>query len=348
MRLLELCVEISCNNHNLLDEESHIGSRIVLPEYSLYIEDKKTFPLSQDEQIFALCWVIQDNKLWGTIKPSAVSFSYMTTFNEGSRTQMHTHDYLELAYIVSGTFHQRILGKDIVFRQGDLCLVDMNCLHQDCLDPNPACIIFIGIAGEMFNSIMPSQVADERIISFLQTALLKQKKLWQYLHFKPTEDSNKKMEGYFYDLLKELIHHDMASTHICRGLLMRIFKLLGSGYDISLSSEMKKKMNWLLYEEIISYINIHFRDVSIKQLSEHFHFHEDYFNRMLKSKTGMTYTQYVQNLRLREAERLLLHTDLTIDEVAAKVGYQNKGYFYKIFVERNNITPAKYRKEILK
>ena len=84
-----------------------------------------------------------------------------------------------------------------------------------------------------------------------------------------------------------------------------------------------------------------------RSLSEHFHFHEDYFNRMIKSKTGMTYTQYVQNLRLKEAEKLLLHTDLTIDEVAAKVGYQNKGYFYKIFVQKNYLTPAKYRNEIL-
>lgn len=348
MTLLEFCQEISCNDQNKLEEGSHIGSRIMLPEYSFHIEDKKTFPLSQDERVFALCWVIhKDNKLWGTIKPSAVSFSYSTHFHEGCRTQIHTHDYLELAYIVSGSFHQRILSKDIIFRQGDLCLVDMNCLHQDCLDSNPACIIFIGIANEMFNSIISSQVADERIISFLQTALLKQKDLWQYLHFKPSDKSNMKMEGYFYDLMQELIQGDKASTHICRGLLMRIFSLLGSGYDISLSSEMQKKMNWLLYEEISSYIDKHFRDISIKQLSEHFHFHEDYFNRMIKSKTGMTYTQYVQNLRLKEAEKLLLHTDLTIDEVAAKVGYQNKGYFYKIFVQKNYLTPAKYRNEIL-
>lgn len=346
MTLEQLCEEISCNDPNLLKEGNPIGSRIMCPEYSLHIEDRKTYPLSQDERVFALCWTIKsDQKLYGTIKPSDVSFSYGCSFKEGCRTQMHTHEYLELAYIVSGTFHQRILGKDIIFQQGELCLIDKNCLHQDYLNTDPACILFIGIANEMFDSIISSQVADQRIISFLQTALLKQKELWQYLHFKPKDKANLDMEEYLCDLLQELIVYDKASAYICHGLLMRIFRLLSSGYDISLSSEMQKKMNWLLYEEITSYIKQHYRDISLKSLSEHFHFHEDYFNRMIKSKTDMTYIQYVQNLRLQEAEKLLLYTDYTIDDIASRVGYQNKGYFYKIFVEKNHMTPAKFRKK---
>ena len=348
MTLNQLCEDISRNDSNMLDSENHIGSRIMCPEYSLHIEDIKTYPLSYDNPIFALCWMIDsDNKLYGTIKPSAVSFSYCTSFATGTKTQIHTHEYLELAYIVSGTFHQRILSKDILFNQGELCLVDKNCLHQDCLDSSPASIIFVGFANEIFDSIISHQAADERIVSFLQTALLKQKNLWQYLHFKPIDNSNQQMEECFLELLQELIRNDKASNYICHGLLMRIFSLLSSGYDISLSSEMQKKMNCLLFEEITSYIKQHYKRISLKQLSEHFHFHEDYFNRIIKSKTGMTYTEYVQNLRIVEAEKLLRSTELTIDEISAKVGYQNKGYFYKIFVEKNKITPAKYRKEIL-
>lgn len=349
MTLNQLCMDISCYDSNMLDEKNHIGSRIMCPEYSLHTEDVKTYPLSSNNPIFALCWVIRsDNKLYGTIKPSAVSFSYCSSFETGSKTQMHTHEYLELAYIVSGTFYQRILGKDIVFKQGELCLVDKNCLHQDCLDSTPACIIFIGIANEMFDSIMSNQTADARIVSFLQTALLKQKNLWQYLHFKPMNDSNLHMDEYFLDLLGELIRNDKASGYIIHGLLMRIFNLLSSGYDISLSSEMQKKMNWLLFEDITSYIKQYYSTISLKLLSEQFHFNEDYFNRIIKARTGMTYTEYVQGLRIDEAEKLLRSTDLNIDDIATKVGYQNKGYFYKIFTEKNHVTPARFRKDILK
>lgn len=346
MNLRFLCEQICCNDPNMLAEDNPIGSRIMCPEYSLSLEERKTYPLSPNERIFALCWVMKaNNRLYGTIKPSTLSFSYSCSFEPGDRTQLHTHEYLELAYVISGSFHQRILGRDIIFRQGDLCLIDKNCIHQDCFDSGDACVLFLGIANEMFERIMSSHVAAERIVSFLQSALLKQKNLLQYLHFRPNQPSNDQIELCLQNLLQELICHDEASSYICHGLLMRIFRLLSTCYDFSLSRELQKEMNWLLYEEITKYIKTNFQDISLKQLTEHFHFQEDYFNRLLKSKTGTTYTEYLQNLRISEAERLLMETNLSIERISEQIGYHNKGYFYKIFTEKHKMTPAKFRKE---
>lgn len=349
MTLKSLCEQIACNDPNMLREDNPIGSRIMCPEYSLHLDDRKTYPLPREEHLFALCWTIgMGRRLYGTIKPSAVSFSYSCTFEPGDKTQLHTHEYLELAYIVSGRFRQRILGKDIIFEQGELCLIDKNCLHQDYLDGSSASILFLGIANDIFEEIMDSHVAAGRIVSFLQSALLKQKDLQQYLHFKPNPGNpgaKIRLEECLKNLLKELILHDEASSYICRGLLMRIFRILSTDYDFSLSRELQKEMNWLLYEEITTYIQKNYRNISIRQLCEQFHFQEDYFNRLLKQKTGMTYTEYVQNLRLDEAERLLTGSSLSIEQIADAVGYQNKGYFYRIFSERHKMTPAKFRKE---
>ena len=346
MNLKTLCDQISCNNPNMLREDSPIGSRIMCPEYSLHIEDKKTYPLPKEEHLFALCWTIgMGNRLYGTIKPSAASFSYSCTFEPGDKTQLHTHEYLELSYIVSGRFRQRILGRDITFEQGDLCLIDKNCLHQDYLDPGPASILFLGIANDIFEEIMENHAVTERIVSFLQSALLKQKDLQQYLHFKPNSGAGNRLEECLRDLLKELILHDNASSYICRGLLMRIFRILSTDYDFSLSRELKREMNWLLYEEITAYIQKNFRDISVSRLCEQFHFQEDYFNRLLKQKTGKTYTEYVQDYRLAKAEELLTEDNLSIEEIADFVGYRNKGYFYRLFTGRYHMTPAKYRKE---
>lgn len=352
MTLKSLCEQISCNDPNMLREDNPIGSRIMCPEYSLHLDDRKTYPLPREEHLFGLCWTIgMGRRLYGTIKPSAVSFSYSCTFEPGDKTQLHTHEYLELAYIVSGRFRQRILGKDIIFEQGELCLIDKNCLHQDYLDASSASILFLGIANDIFEEIMDSHVAAGRIVSFLQSALLKQKDLQQYLHFKPNPGNpgaKIRLEECLKTLLHELILHDEASAYICRGLLMRIFRILSADYDFSLSRELQKEMNWLLYEEITVYIQKNYRNISIRQLCEQFHFQEDYFNRLLKQKTGMTYTEYVQNLRLDEAERLLTGSSLSIEQIADAVGYQNKGYFYRIFAERHKMTPAKFRKEHMK
>ena len=83
-------------------------------------------------------------------------------------------------------------------------------------------------------------------------------------------------------------------------------------------------------------------------LAVEFHFQDDYFNRMLKSRTGMTYTEYLQSLRIKKAEELLRETDMQIDDIVRKVGYHNKGYFYKIFTEQHRITPAQFRKKLKK
>ena len=140
------------------------------------------------------------------------------------RTQLHTHDYLELAYIVSGEFSQKILGKTITFREGELCLIDKNCLHQDIMDTSPAVILFLGIANATFDDIMDCPLTEKRIAAFLSSALLKQKNLLQYLHFRPHDGAKEAMEDQLSQLLLELIRHDEAAPYICRGLLIRIFR----------------------------------------------------------------------------------------------------------------------------
>ena len=212
------------------------------PEYSLITEDIKTYPDSITDQLFALSWYLNGSRrLYASIKPFPVSFSYSCHYEPGDRTQLHTHEYLELAYVVSGDFRQCIQGKNITFQQGELCLIDTNCLHQDYLDERASCILFLGISNEVFEHIMEQKAATERILSFLQSALIKQKNLHQYLHFRPSlADSTEQMEHCLEQLLSELILHDEASSLICRGLLIRIFRLLSSVYEFSLSRELQK------------------------------------------------------------------------------------------------------------
>ena len=357
MSLLQLCREICNNEQEMLPADHPLRSRIVRPEYSPDAKDTKTYPAAVSDQIFALCWNLDKAfpanghshgkyTLTGTIRPFPVSFSCRYFYQPGERTQTHTHEYLELAYVVSGEFRQRILGKDILFRQGDLCLIDRNCSHQDYLDEQPSCILFLGITNQVFERIINRLTGTEFIASFLKSALRNQKNLLQYLHFRPDSASSaQRMERYMEQLLQELLLHDNASSVICRGILIRIFSLLGCGYEFSFSRKLEREINELIYEEILDYIKEHMTDISTRKLSEHFHFQEDYFNRLLKARTGQTYTQYLQDLRLSEAARLLLETDCSIEQIAENAGYHNKGYFYKIFLQKYQMTPAQYRRE---
>lgn len=305
--------------------------QILHPEYSAHESVVKTYPLPENEHLFSLLWDIHDgHMLSATILPSQPSFLYEKEFTPGMRTQMHSHEYLELFYIIDGEYRQKILGNEFTFHRGEVCLIDKNCLHQEIMEGTSATLLFLGITNVMFQDIMKRQITTERISSFLKMALMEQKSLQQYLHFLPqAEEAVSQMDETMTSLLLELQRHDEASPIICRGLLLRIFRILNTQYEFSLSKKLRQKMNWILYEEISDYMKQHMKNISIRMLCEEFHFQEDYFNRLLKNRTGMTYTEYLQHLRLQKAEELLLHTRLTIDAIAAEVGYKNKGYFYK-------------------
>ena len=346
MNLLELCNQITTYNKHTLSINHTLGARLICPEYSPTAQEVKTYPLIKESRIFALCWNFTDNNtLTATMCPSPKSFCYQYHFTPNEKTQLHTHDYIELAYVVRGAFKQKILGNDIIFDEGELCLIDKNCLHQDYLLDSSATVLFLGIANDMFTEIMEENVTPHKITSFLQQALKEQKTLQQYLHFKPLNHSRKKLEHNLTMLLEELIEGSIGYQHICKGLLHRVFRIISIEYEFSLSTEQKKAMRWMIFEEVNEYLNYHYKDVTIKQLSERFHFQEDYFNRLIKQQTGLTYTAYLQQIRLTKAKKLLTISNATIEEIVTQVGYHNKGYFYKIFVEKYGITPSQYRKK---
>jgi len=70
---------------------------------------------------------------------------------------------------------------------------------------------------------------------------------------------------------------------------------------------------------------------------------ERHFHRLFAKTTGVTYNQYVQNVRLEKSCELLKTTRLSVSEIAEAVGYQDKGYFLKLFKKKIGRTPRSYR-----
>ncbi|QIK95930.1 helix-turn-helix domain-containing protein [Sphingomonas sp. HDW15A] len=66
--------------------------------------------------------------------------------------------------------------------------------------------------------------------------------------------------------------------------------------------------------------------------------------RRFKNATGLSIIHYVQNLRIEKAKQLLETTDLPIDEIGGKVGYENLSFFRQLFRRRCGLSPANYRR----
>ena len=63
-----------------------------------------------------------------------------------------------------------------------------------------------------------------------------------------------------------------------------------------------------------------------------------------KQKYGVTVVDYLTELRIEEAKKLLLETDMTVSEVAEEVGFSDTSYFSKVFLKSAGIPPSSYRR----
>jgi transcriptional regulator GlxA family with amidase domain len=66
--------------------------------------------------------------------------------------------------------------------------------------------------------------------------------------------------------------------------------------------------------------------------------------RRFKAATGLTLIDYLQNLRIEEAKRLLESSDDSADDVSAAVGYEDASFFRRLFNRRAGLSPARYRR----
>ena len=83
---------------------------------------------------------------------------------------------------------------------------------------------------------------------------------------------------------------------------------------------------------------------SIYYAADHFSLSPVYFNRVFKKEAGISYSEYINNLKLEKAAELLRTGFLSVTEVCEQVGVTNTSYFYTLFKKNFKTTPQHYRK----
>lgn len=98
--------------------------------------------------------------------------------------------------------------------------------------------------------------------------------------------------------------------------------------------------------KILKYISEHLQeDISLETIAAHVNMNSSYFSRYFKSKTGGNFIDFLTGVRIQKAKELLLETELTIEEIAMKVGHVNKAYFTKVFKKVTGSNPGEFRKK---
>lgn len=113
---------------------------------------------------------------------------------------------------------------------------------------------------------------------------------------------------------------------------------------IELSTEGNEVNETRYWEQIIKYINEHYKeDIVFEELAEKIGISYSYLRKLVKEETGKSLMDNVNLLRIEEVKRLLLHSNLNISQIAVEVGYRNVQSVNRFFKKYEGIAPSDYK-----
>lgn len=100
-----------------------------------------------------------------------------------------------------------------------------------------------------------------------------------------------------------------------------------------------------VFKRFLDYVHGNYTEkLTIQGLSQVLHCSESYLNHMIKKRLGVCFNTYINKLRVEHAKELLLNTNDSILHIAVKVGYQDGGYFSRVFMRLMDISPSEFRR----
>lgn len=100
-----------------------------------------------------------------------------------------------------------------------------------------------------------------------------------------------------------------------------------------------------LVQKVIQFVSLRYnKPLSLEELSQEYHAHPAHISRQFKKETGMTVTDFQQKQRIEEAKPLLRNGELSIKWIAESIGFDDAGYFTRIFKKIEGVTPTQFQK----
>ena len=250
----------------------------------------------------------------------------------------HTHDFLEIVYIFSGSSLQIVDGREYQVSAGDLLFINLGSTHS----------FTCGKRFTYANLILKPEFIDSELQGTNNAFALLE--LEDYKEIGSLVDRSNLLvhlnaeESRRFEALIGLALSEQYSENPGKNLMLRsVFNALLTFTFRKMCLPMKK--NDHIGEELLSYIRENCaRRLSLNEIAADNHYSPAYFSRLFKNRTGQTFTEFVFSCRLDAAAKLLTTTDLSVGEICAEVGFSDRTKFFKLFDQRFGASPLQYKK----
>ena len=232
----------------------------------------------------------------------------------------------------------------IQLKAGDICIIPPDTMH--CIQPYAnsfayEVIIRASTFNVMFNEFL---IADNALSVFFRNVLLrKEHENYCILH---TDEDDEEMPFYLQAFTAECIS-DSPFSNACAISLVKLFLARGFrkyGKSISMGS-LDHHNSRPDADSIFQFIRSHYREVTLTQTAEYFHYNKTYLSRFIHTRFDRSFMEIVTEMRMDNAKEYLRNSDKRIADIALLVGYDSADHFSRTFKQQERMSPAAYRKK---
>ena len=281
---------------------------------------------------------LKENKPHGT-KDDPFSTYHIKNAGRSFQIPVHWHDELEIIYVKGGFLTVSISGESYIGKPGDAFVVSPGNLHL--MGSDTSTVDYYTFLFPLKNlSFHADDLFEEKLLEPLNSG---------HLMINPRiNDTAKELCEQLievYESKKQESESQLTAQIKTKIILLQfILEMWKKGFIIENDTNGRNTVE----KEMVSYIQQNYTGkISLKEFGEQFHLSEKYISRYFKEHFHITLSQYVTYLRLEHAKQLLQDTDIPVTEVAMQSGYQNVSYFIRSFKKTYEISPLKYRNNML-
>ena len=232
----------------------------------------------------------------------------------------HNHIFTQIEFMVGGNCKQIVNGNEVECSDGTILLMFPQDVHQYTE--------FSGGKVSQYNLCFADDMLPQEVLDTMYSRN-------GVLCAKLEGESYNRIISCFRKLICENKNPGLLSSRIIRGLIQEIIIEV-----LRHAKSMKTKVANPALRDALQYIRENFKhQITLNEIAETVHLTPQYFCKLFKQELGISFHEYLRNMRLDYAMMLLKTTNMNITEICIESGFNSASNFTKIFKSRFGITP---------
>ncbi len=301
-----------------------------MSDYNTSLIDALDFSIKQIKARYLSDWFLTDKGYADIDKIALLPNNFNDLFH--MIINLKSHSFLEICIGLSGSFAMQMESRIINVNVGDVCIVRPGIMHREL--PKKNCSYESIWIYVLFDKISLHLSGRNSVDGNFHTT--------DGFIMKSTYDCN----FYVSNIKEELENESEYFKETIKSNVLQLLILIVR----KIKEENQGKLNHKPWKDYIV-LQVQFyvkRNLSnairLSDISQEVNVSPNYLNSIFKAETGKTIMQYLEDLKIEEAKRLLKSTDSSINEISQQLGYYDQYHFSKIFKKVTGSSPTKYRK----